>query len=145
VKTLLDCLPWRRKAAATNSGTGHEATGCAPDPAHHAVTIEANANACEAARDLVGQRFLAREAPPLPLPDCDVSECPCRYRHYQDRRQGTRRSEDEGGVNTPIEGAERREQARRRAADEELQADPGESYFEYTARHRAVTPDPEQD
>ena len=144
MKTLLDSLPWRRRAAATTAIT-HEATRSAPDPAHHAVTIEANANACEAARALVGHRFLAREAPLLPLPDCGVAECPCRYRHYQDRREGPRRAEDEGGVNTPIENAERREHADRRAADEEPEAAPGESYFEYTGRHRTVTPDPEQD
>ena len=54
----------------------------------HAVSIHFAANACAEAKQLAGIRFLAREAPDLPLPRCDVSTCQCRFAHYEDRRSG---------------------------------------------------------
>lgn len=58
------------------------------DSRFHAVAIRFPANACAAAKQMAGVRHLAREAPPLPLPGCDVSRCECRYVHYDDRRSG---------------------------------------------------------
>ncbi len=62
----------------------------------HAVTIAAGPRACAAARQLQDQRFLSRDAPPLPLKDCTCSNCECRYEHYDDRRQLGRRARDLG-------------------------------------------------
>jgi hypothetical protein len=62
----------------------------------HAVTIAAGPRACDAARRLQDQRFLSRDAPPLPLKDCSCSNCECRYEHYDDRRQLGRRARDLG-------------------------------------------------
>ena len=62
----------------------------------HAVTIAAGPRACEAARRLRNQRFLSRDAPPLPLKDCSCSNCECRYEHHDDRRQLGRRARDLG-------------------------------------------------
>ena len=36
-------------------------------------------------------RFLAGEAPLLPLPNCTAPHCLCRYAHYEDRRERDRR------------------------------------------------------
>ena len=63
----------------------------ADQSAYHAVSIKFDANACDAARALEGRRFLSAAAPRLPLPDCDVLECRCRFVHHQDRRAGTDR------------------------------------------------------
>jgi len=52
----------------------------------HAVTIEPGRKACEAARKADGVRFLAMDAPRLPLAGCDALACTCHYRHYDDRR-----------------------------------------------------------
>lgn len=52
----------------------------------HAVSIRYGLDSCEAAVHMAGQRFLASEAPPLPLPDCDKAQCTCRYVHHADRR-----------------------------------------------------------
>jgi hypothetical protein len=52
--------------------------------------------ACAAANACAGRRFLAAEAPQLPLPECNVSKCTCRYRHHADRRSGNRRATDAG-------------------------------------------------
>jgi hypothetical protein len=52
----------------------------------HAVTIQPGPKRCAAVEALLGQRFLSRDAPSLPLKDCTESQCTCRYRHYEDRR-----------------------------------------------------------
>ena len=62
----------------------------------HAVTIATGLRACAAARQLRDQRFLSRDAPPLPLKDCSCSNCECRYEHYDDRRKMGRRARDLG-------------------------------------------------
>ena len=67
----------------------------------HAVTIAAPASACGAAQACKGKRFLSRDAPRLPLAECDSTRCDCVYRHYDDRRGGPRR--DEAKVATPVE------------------------------------------
>jgi hypothetical protein len=62
----------------------------------HAVSIQPGRNCCYEARALEGQRFLSREAPPLPLKDCSSASCTCRYQHHEDRRRGPRRARDMG-------------------------------------------------
>lgn len=62
----------------------------------HAVSIEVGRNSCHEARAMEGQRFLSREAPPLPLKDCSSASCTCRYQHHEDRRRGPRRARDMG-------------------------------------------------
>jgi hypothetical protein len=52
----------------------------------HAVAIKYSENACDAAKAMTGQRFLAKEAPELPLKKCDFDDCRCTFAHYQDRR-----------------------------------------------------------
>ena len=52
---------------------------------YHAVSVKPGAYACSAANNIAGQRFLASQAPSLPLPECDASECDC---HFVDRRTG---------------------------------------------------------
>jgi len=65
-------------------------------PSHHAVSIATGPRCCEAARTLRGERFLSREAPKLPLKDCDRADCACRYEHHKDRREALRRARDMG-------------------------------------------------
>ena len=55
---------------------------------YHAVSIKPGAYACSAANDLAGDRFLASEAPSLPLPGCDAADCDCHFTHHKDRRTG---------------------------------------------------------
>ena len=59
----------------------------------HAVSIKYSGKACKPAMELSGRRFLATAAPKLPLPECDILECNCRFAHHDDRRsQKDRRS-----------------------------------------------------
>jgi len=57
---------------------------------------------CSAVQATAGQRFLTHEAPLLPLPDCDMAQCNCRYRQVPDRRTDIRRDADVG-IGTAIE------------------------------------------
>jgi len=61
----------------------------------HAVKVGLQGTSCALATLCRRERFLASEAPALPLPGCDRPEtCPCTYRHYTDRRAGPRRTDD---------------------------------------------------
>ena len=84
----------------------------------HAVSITCSRRqVCGAARGLTGQRFLAAEAPSLPLASCDSAACACRYEHHEDRRFDPRRAADEGRAEHPYAGAERRGHRGRRRND----------------------------
>lgn len=59
----------------------------------HAVGIVSTRPGCPVCGPYKGVRFLAREAPALPLKGCpDPRACQCVYRHYEDRRAGPRRA-----------------------------------------------------
>jgi hypothetical protein len=91
----------------------------------HAVAVVAPAHACEAARLLRGHRFLSGEAPRLPLECCPSPEhCQCTFRHFKDRRSGSRRGTDRGEQITrrPMIG-ERRSSGGRRKSDHEDEFD----------------------
>jgi len=65
----------------------------------HAVTVVLREASCAAATMCRSSRYLAGEAPRLPLPKCPhPEECPCTYRHFDDRRGGARRGADIGGL-----------------------------------------------
>lgn len=70
--------------------------GMKAEPKFHAVSVEPGRNSCHSARALKGQRFLSREAPPLPLKNCMNDQCTCSYVHHEDRRAGPRRARDIG-------------------------------------------------
>ncbi len=89
--------------------------------AYHAVAIRFPEHACNAAKRLAGERFLASESPDLPLKDCDASNCECYFAHYDDRRSGyDRRSPFDptvGSSGTGIHEIERRQSGGRREDD----------------------------
>ena len=58
----------------------------------HCVEIRAGLNACESVKLLNDRRLLSDEAPLIPLPDCNIQQCTCRYAHFDDRRQHDRRN-----------------------------------------------------
>lgn len=61
---------------------------------YRSTSIRAGRNACVAAREIAGKRFLLSEVPGLPLADCSAAQCDCTYSHHQDRRDdiGDRRA-----------------------------------------------------
>ena len=64
----------------------------------HGVSISSrNQVMCNAAAELHDRRFLADEAPSLPLDACPTtSNCQCFCEHFDDRRTGLRRDSDDG-------------------------------------------------
>jgi hypothetical protein len=113
---------FRRQKAGQAAGQAQlERRASQSNSEYHAVAIRSSSNACEAARELEGVRFLASEAPKLPLPACDRPHCECRFQHYEDRRSGRDRRSPFASSGAPSgTGAfdrERRESAGRRADD----------------------------
>lgn len=78
---------------------------------YHCVALATRGRACEAVRMLQGRRFLAAEAPRLPLSGCGMAGCSCVYEHFKDRRHHDRRTADR-----QFQAADRRVGERRRAA-----------------------------
>jgi hypothetical protein len=71
---------------------------------------------CAAVREQSQTRYLCNKAPMLPLPDCsNASQCRCKYRHWQDRRQEDRRALKWGIASLYFNGADRRSDAERRS------------------------------
>jgi hypothetical protein len=87
--------------------------------AFRAVEIRSKDSACVAARNCRGRRYLTKEAPRLPLADCDrVDRCECRYAHLPDRRHKSRRRTDLGVPTPPRPGEiEKRQRSGRRSED----------------------------
>src|SRR5688572_4270198 len=82
----------------------------APAAAFQSVSILQGPNACCASKDLAKVRFLAKQAPMLPLAKCDMQhQCHCRYVKHTDRRTESRRLIDAIGMSALLfESQERR-------------------------------------
>lgn len=83
----------------------------------HGVSVKPGRQACKAAQDLVGQRFLPDEAPAMPLPGCDQAKCHCGYGHHGDRRDKEDRRSGWGtfgGFTPSVPGGNRRGKGRDR-------------------------------
>ena len=65
----------------------------------------------------------------LPLVDCDTRSCACRYRHYDDRRERLRRTDDLRITGGRFAGEERRLLPERRR----IKRARGQDYFAYSA------------
>lgn len=61
-------------------------------PSFRAVSIVPARPACRLVRRCAHTRYLATEAPRLPLAGCRAAHCRCRYRHHEDRRTEDRRN-----------------------------------------------------
>jgi hypothetical protein len=103
-------------------------------PAHpyHAVSIRHGKNPCAAAKALGEQRFLAKDAPRLPLPECDAERCGCAFAHHEDRRDEGRRAEDHDEKPRPFSGHNARTGIPRRRSDNETAFD--DQYFDHVGR-----------
>ena len=82
-----------------------------------AVEIRRGSRACEAARALEGERFLANQSPALPLAGCSKARCDCRFAKLSDRRTDDRRWGHDGLNAAMFNTAQRRKLADRRDTD----------------------------
>ena len=53
---------------------------------YHSASINYGGCACTAVKALGEKRFLAEQAPQIPLLNCDSAKCQCRYVRHEDRR-----------------------------------------------------------
>ncbi len=81
----------KRRARGAQAGGRQQGLELTKTSEFHAVSIRPKADACAAAKALAGYRFLASEAPHLPLTNCDAANCDCQFTHYADRRSGRER------------------------------------------------------
>lgn len=93
-----------------------------------AAEIEFEDCACDAVKAMQGQRFLVRDVPRIPVPDCDKSNCRCSYVRYNDRRLWTEDRRAFFGLKTShyVQGdsQERRKVQDRRTAAECADSEP---------------------
>lgn len=123
VVLLLVFVIVRRKRPAHDKRPGSaKSANAASTTAFHAVSIRFASSACSAAKSLQGKRFLSNAAPRLPLPDCDVPQCKCRFVHHKDRRAGDDRRDPYGAGIVGGTGSYRQEQ--RRGTDRRKDSDP---------------------
>ncbi len=108
--------PARGPQKAKESGKAKEPGKAKESSPFGSVEIRTRAGACDAARELVGQRFLAKEAPTLPLAACKSAQCSCSFVKLSDRRTDGRRLEHEGLGAALFQSTNRRSKRDRRAA-----------------------------
>lgn len=123
VMALLLSIAWlvmriRRGNAAIKAAPRAPRASTAQVATFHAVSLKYSDNACNAAKEMTGRRFLSSAAPRLPLADCDALECRCQFKHHSDRRtHKDRRSPFNPGVGSGATGtfaSERRDKKDRR-------------------------------
>jgi hypothetical protein len=110
-----DRQPTRGRAPVPGRKTA--ATGQPASPRYGAVEIQARHAACEAALKLRGQRYLANEAPALPLAGCTAAQCSCAFVKLSDRRTEDRRLEHAGLSASLFLASNRRARVGRREGD----------------------------
>ena len=107
--------------APASSNTTTTSINNAAKGKYRAVSVHCPSDGCAAAKALGEQRFLAREAPALPLPECDHATCTCSYAHHADQRAEDDDRRDVHGLRTELytrtAGAERRNRHGRRKDD----------------------------
>lgn len=101
-----------------------EQTPTKPHPASkprpfQAVAVYRGPAACAMARRFGEHRFLAKDAPSLPLSSCNMPhKCTCRFLKFNDRRETTQRRLMDVGFDVQMfSGKERRFQRGRRSSD----------------------------
>ncbi len=101
----------KRESGSAQGQSAQRPKSSGSDETFHAVSIRFVQSSCAAAKGMDGKRFLSSAAPRLPLPDCDVLECKCKFVHHKDRRDGEdRRSPIRGGVAGGTTGEQEKEQ-----------------------------------
>ena len=83
---------------------------------YQSVSIACAGRCCAAVKALAGQRFLASNAPSLPLPSCTLGDqCKCKFQKHDDRRDDERRLV--GTMSKWYGGSEKRRSRGRRERD----------------------------
>ena len=108
---------------AKKSRSGQNANPSPKNP-YRAISIVSRESSCAAVKAVGAKRFLVEDGdvPQLPLSDCDVVKCPCKYAHHEDRRDD---EDDRRALGSTLktqlykqtDDKDRREKRGRRASD----------------------------
>ena len=118
ISNLFD-FPGKRKTDVQRPTRADAQSDNLDDTRWRSVKIAPGAARCEYASILSGKVFLLSEAPPLPLVNCNQTDCSCRYIHLDDRRSGIDRRDgpDTPGPQPSSAQTDQRRRGGRRAAD----------------------------
>jgi hypothetical protein len=84
---------------------------------YRAVSVTPGMKCCSAAHAIVGQFFLLRDGPRLPLANCTMpTGCSCKFKKAADRRDGDRRIFGTSETGRWFAGPEHRKRGGRRSA-----------------------------
>jgi hypothetical protein len=92
----MDFLSWFKRSKTKGKPASAKARSTSATPYAGAEVVPGKDGCCEAVRAIAKQRFLCKEAPLIPLRDCNQSQCTCTYRRFADRRTNERRVVDLG-------------------------------------------------
>lgn len=76
------------------------------------VGIDTGVNCCKSAEKVAGRRFLIKQAPGIPLQDCDSEQCECKFIHFADRRDNDPERRGEGRFRAEVFAATQEEDRR---------------------------------
>jgi hypothetical protein len=76
----------KRSKTKSASKNKHSTKAIKREQDFRGISIQICPQACAAAKELRDKRVLTSQAPMLPLADCNVSDCTCKYVHHNDRR-----------------------------------------------------------
>ena len=122
---IVICVPlalgafWYFRHSAKGKLSTEKATPVKRTQPYAGVEIHCGQNACTEAKGLRNKKLLASSAPALPLTGCSADNCACAYRKWDDRRQESRRSMDDGLEPLIFDGKEYRDNDERRDPDDD--------------------------
>ena len=113
-----------RQPAQKKPTAGARSASTAPSSPYSSVSLMLPSNCCSAAQAFAGARFLKNEAPRLPLAGCTITQCKCRYKRHEDRREEDEDRRAIHGLRAQMHalhtGEERRQRRGRRAYDQAM-------------------------
>jgi hypothetical protein len=90
-------LKWQKRNQSRKHPKKHAPLKGTARRIFHGVSVVPGDEACDSVCQIANVRFLADDAPMLPLAGCEhPHECRCRYQHFDDRRTDARRESDVG-------------------------------------------------
>lgn len=78
---------------------------CSTKHPYHCVIFIHGEPSCQAALDIKNISYLSNEAPPIPLHECDMTQCNCHYQHKEDRRGAQDNRRLDFGITKELYGA----------------------------------------
>ena len=121
-----------RKRSARVLAKGNKQAAPDEPGAYRSAEIQFQDCACDAVKEMEGKRFLSREVPLIPLPDCTSSDCKCTYIRHKDRRDWSKDRREsfisQSSQYTASGNDERREKVDRRADEESAFAETDEIF-----------------